>query len=213
MQVWHKILGHRDIDAIKKTPSVVDGMQIDRCGSACSRDCEACIVGKMSKTKFPKKSESRSEAALDLIHSDICGPMQTETPQGKRYILTFIDDHSRYAAIYLLRAKSEALARFRDFQQLMKNQFGRGVKAFRSDRGGEYVSGEFMDFLNSEGIKVRRTAPYSPQQNGVRSITAGNGKMHAGTSRVGETILGRGNRHSQFHSKSSSDSNPGKDTS
>ena len=41
------------------------------------------------------------------------------------------------------------------------------LRAFRSDRGGEFNSGEFVEYCDKLGVKHYTTAPYSPQQNGV----------------------------------------------
>lgn len=121
----------------------------------------------MTRLLFLKESENRSTNTLNLIHSDICGPMQTKTPSGKRYLLTFIDDFSRFTTIYLLKEKSEAFQKFKDFHELVQNEFGRRIKAIRTDRGGEYLNTEFINYLNKNSIKIQRTAPYSPAQNGV----------------------------------------------
>lgn len=121
----------------------------------------------MTRLPFPKESGTKSTSVLDLIHSDVCGPMQTTTAQGKRYILTFIDDFSKYTTIYLLKEKSEAIEKFKKFYQLTRNQFGFGIKALRSDREGEYTGTEFNKFLHKNGIRIQRSAPDTPQQNGV----------------------------------------------
>lgn len=168
---WHRILGHRDMEAVKKIPTsdLIEGMKLASCKLNCGHtdDCETCIKAKMTRLKFPKESENRSTNVLDLIHSDICGPMQTKTPSGKRYLLTFIDDFSRFTTIYLLKEKSEAFQKFKEFHELVQNQFGRKIKMIRTDRGGEYLNTAFISYLNENGIKMQRTAPYSPAQNGV----------------------------------------------
>ena len=46
-------------------------------------------------------------------------------------------------------------------------QLGKKIKALRSDRGGEYLSPEFKDYLAECGIVQQLTSPYTPQQNGV----------------------------------------------
>lgn len=167
---WHSILGHRDIQVVKKLPSgdLVDGIQFGECSKSCNNilNCEICLQGKMSRMKFPN-SNNRAKEKLDLIHSDVCGPMQTVTPSGKRYVLTFIDDHSKFTVIYLIKEKSEVFGKFREFVELCRTMFNRKPKMIRSDRGGEYMSAEFTKFLDREGIRYQRTAPYSPQQNGV----------------------------------------------
>lgn len=89
------------------------------------------------------------------------------TPSGKRYVLTFIDDYSKFTAVYLIKEKSEVFGKFREFVEMCKTMFNRKPKMIRTDRGGEYMSVEFIKFLDQEGIRYQRTAPYSPQQNGV----------------------------------------------
>jgi transposase InsO family protein len=53
------------------------------------------------------------------------------------------------------------------FKALTENQIGKGLKAIRSDRGGEFISGNFKEFCDKHGIKREYTIPRTPQQNGV----------------------------------------------
>lgn len=165
VHVWHRRLGHRDCDAILKMKNLATGMQLTSC--KCSNACEVCLKGKMQRSSFPKHSESKSTGILDLVHTDICGPMRTVTAGGRRYFLTFIDDYSRYSIVYVLRNKSEALKKFEEYVEMAKTQFGRKPKILRSDRGGEFNGKHFKKFLARNGIIGQLTAPYSPQQNGV----------------------------------------------
>lgn len=107
----HEILGHRDINVVKTlgVSDLVDGVSIADCDENCKKvlNCEICLQGNVTRIKFPKKAEDRAKNVLDLVHSDVCGPMQMQTPSAKRYILTFIDDFSRFTTVYLLRHKSE----------------------------------------------------------------------------------------------------------
>lgn len=116
---------------------------------------------------FPIKSENHSSTVLDLIHSDVCGPMQIKTASGKRYLLTFIDDFSRCTTIYLIKEKLEVFQKFKEFHRLMQNQFGKSIKSLRTDREGKYLSNVFINYLNENGIKFRRIASFSSQQNGI----------------------------------------------
>ncbi|KAL0416669.1 UNVERIFIED_CONTAM: Retrovirus-related Pol polyprotein from transposon TNT 1-94 [Sesamum latifolium] len=83
------------------------------------------------------------------------------------YFITFTDDHSRYGYVYLMRYKSEAFGRFKEYRLEVENQTSRKIKALRSDRGGEYLSGEFIDYLKENGILSQWTPPGTPQLNGV----------------------------------------------
>lgn len=57
--------------------------------------CEGCAFGKHCRDSFPSITNWRASPPLVLVHSDICGPMQTLTKVGNRYFLTFIDDCTR----------------------------------------------------------------------------------------------------------------------
>ncbi|KAK9003803.1 hypothetical protein V6N11_018699 [Hibiscus sabdariffa] len=120
----------------------------------------------MTKAPFNRKGERASDL-LGLIHSDVCGPMNTQARGGFHYFITFTDDFSRYGYIYLMRHKSEALEKFKEFRNEVQNQHGKSIKALRSDRGGEYLSHEFDELLKECGIVSQLTPPGTPQWNGV----------------------------------------------
>ena len=92
---------------------------------------------------------------MDLIHSDLCGPMLVTTQSGHLYFMTFIDDYSRKTWIYFLKSKEsdEVLDKFREFRALVENQSGKKIKVLRLDNGGEYTSSGFVDFYNEAWIK------------------------------------------------------------
>ena len=104
-------------------------------------------MGKYTKTAFPS-SDNRLVGVLDLIHSDLCGPMSVVSLRGFEYYVTFIDDHSRKIWIYFLKSKKSegVLQRFQEFKALVENQTGRKVRVLRSNNGGEYTSKEFDGF-------------------------------------------------------------------
>ncbi|GJT50883.1 retrotransposon protein, putative, ty1-copia subclass [Tanacetum coccineum] len=106
-------------------------------------------------------------ANLGIIHTDICGSLRHMSRQGASYFITFTDDYSRYGYIYLLKHKHEVFETFKVFKNEVENQLGKTIKAIRSDRGGEYISQEFKDYLKVNGIVQQLTPPYTPQHNGV----------------------------------------------
>jgi transposase InsO family protein len=81
--------------------------------------------------------------------------------------MLIIDDYSRLTWVSFLKEKSEAFEKFNVFKALTENQTGKILKAVRSDRGGEFSSGEFKEFCDKHGIKRKYTIPGNPQQNGV----------------------------------------------
>ena len=74
--------------------------------------CQGCVEGKFFRRPFKPVGEVRAKKRLELIHSDVRGPFDTQSFLGKRYFITFIDDYSRCTAVYFMKLKSEALEKF-----------------------------------------------------------------------------------------------------
>ena len=83
----------------------------------------------------------------------------TSLTGGYEYFITFIDDYSRYRYIYLMRHKFEAFDKFKEFKAKVESHRGKSIKSLRSDRGGEYLLGEFRQFLEDYGITSQLAAP------------------------------------------------------
>lgn len=163
---WHARYGHLHFRVLHNLTAkkMVDGVpMIDRV----EKFCDGCALGKQHRAPFPRASSYRSECGLELVHGDLCGPITPATPSGNRYFLLIVDDHSRYMWVEMLRTKDEAFRFFRKIKALAENERDVKLKAFRTDRGGEFNSIEFSDYCDEHGIKRYTTAPYSPQQNGV----------------------------------------------
>ncbi|KAL0312603.1 UNVERIFIED_CONTAM: Retrovirus-related Pol polyprotein from transposon TNT 1-94 [Sesamum radiatum] len=134
---------------------------------SCRGACEACLQGKQHKRPFPSGTSWRAKAVLELIHTDVCGPMRTPSHEQNRYFILFIDDYSRMTWVYFMREKSEVFKIFKKFKNLVEKQSGQRIKVLRSDRGKEYNNSEFDKFCEEEGIDHQTTVSYNPQQNGV----------------------------------------------
>jgi transposase InsO family protein len=128
--------------------------------------CKGCALGKYTKTTFPS-SDNRAAGILDLIHSNVSGPMSSTSLTGSLYYVVFIDDFSQKSWIFFMKTKGQVFSQFQEFKALVENQTGKKIKELRSDNGGEYTSKEFMDFCAREGIRRELIVPYNPQQNGV----------------------------------------------
>ena len=77
--------------------------------------CEPCLMGKMTKTPFSRTMERASDL-LEIIRTDVCGPVSIEARGGCRYFLTFTDDLSRYGYIYLMKHKSKRVKSSSNFR-------------------------------------------------------------------------------------------------
>jgi hypothetical protein len=103
--------------SLKKLENMVDGMNLKEV--PLHHVCEACIEGKHQRTSFPKDEASRASKLLELVHSDVCGPMKTASRGGARYIVSFIDDFSRKTHVYLLKVKGEVFDKFKAYKALV----------------------------------------------------------------------------------------------
>ena len=177
--VWHFRLGHLNYTYMNQLmkKEMVNGMNYAS-GTQTQKICEACVLGKMQKKPFPKQSQHRTTRPYEIVHSDVCGPIQVESKGGSRYMLTFTDDYSRYTTVYFIKSKNEVLSKFMEYVNSVDKLTGRhitklnilseeDVKFLRSDNGGEYTSNSFAKFCTEKGISHQFTVPYCPQQNRV----------------------------------------------
>ena len=162
IDTWHQRLGHINEQYVQKLSK--QGI-IDATGQLSF--CENCVETKTTRKPFKPVGEIKSSRKLQLVHSDVCGPMETQSIGGHRYFVTFIDDYSRYSAVYFIKRKSEVFDKFKEFEAVISNESGEHIGTLRTDNGGEYLSTEFENYLTSKGIRHELTVPYSPQQNGV----------------------------------------------
>ena len=96
--LWHSRLGH--INETRLTKLYKDGY-FKPFTYIPYGTCEPCLLGKMTKLPFKGKGQCATEI-LELIHSDVYGPMSVTARGGFSYFITFIDDYSRYGYVYLM---------------------------------------------------------------------------------------------------------------
>jgi hypothetical protein len=163
-ELWHRRMAHLHHGALGGLRVVVTGephISIEN-----QNVCRGCVLGNFAKASFPN-GDTRLAGILDLVHTDMCGPMTRRSLSGCEYYITFIDDYSRKTWIYFLKAKSEVFTWFQEFKDLMENQSGKRIKVLRSDNRGGCSSRQFVDLCAQQGIRRQMTVPYNPQQNGV----------------------------------------------
>ena len=165
MNIWHRRMGHLGEDYVRKLARMVDGMEIK--SRTTVGVCEACLEGKQHRQPSHQPA-TRATEPLELIHSDLCGPIEPASYGGTKYYLLFTDDFTGMTHIYPLKKKSSAdvLEKFREYKPEMEKQTGKVIKRLRTDGGGEYEKWMRLH-LKGSGIIHETTAPYSPDQNGV----------------------------------------------
>jgi hypothetical protein len=149
-ELWHRRMAHFHHGALGVLREMVTG--VPNFNTEHQELCKGCALGKYTKIVFPI-SDGRVVGILDLIHSDVCGPMSSASFTGFLYYVIFIDDFSRKSWIFFMKTKGQVFSWFQEFKALVENQTGKKIRVLRTDNGGEYTSKEFMDFCAGEGIR------------------------------------------------------------
>lgn len=166
LMLWHMRCGHLNENDLKKLASkeMVKGLHFK---PEKMPFCDVCAESKQAATPYPKSSNRSSSGLLNLVHSDICGPMRYVSNGGSRYFITFIDEYSNWVEVFFLKQKNEAINAFKKYKAMVENQTNCKIKCLRTDNGLEYCSAEFNKILEESGIRRELSTPYSPQQSGT----------------------------------------------
>jgi len=95
VDIWHQRFGHinfNDLLLLQKR-GMVEGLLVLK---PFHIDCDACALGKLHSDEFPMNANRRRRDILELVHTYLCGPMQTRLLGGTYYFLLFIDDYTRF---------------------------------------------------------------------------------------------------------------------
>ena len=163
---WHFRLAHLVVEAVRKL-SIEDNdiLSIQKVPRGV---CPGCVYGKMARKPFPSVlASSRATQPLEIVHSDLAGPIDPKSLEGALYLLIYTDNFTRYKVGYLLKRKSEAFDRFQEYKALVEKQQCKVIRKLRTDGEGEYMSNEFCHLLQQERLEIQRTTSYTPQSNGV----------------------------------------------
>eukprot|EP00798_Chlamydomonas_sp_ICE-L_P008740 gene8740-biopygen13521 len=162
-QQWHARLGHVGITTLQKMiqNNVVTGMAV--LGDVMGK-CMSCTLGKFKKSPYPLQSPP--DGPLDLLYSDVCGPLPCGL-NGHKYFVTVRDRFSGYSMVKTVHEKKEAATFIIQCIESLERGTTFTVKAIRLDRGGEYTSTSLLSYLSSKGIIAQHTATECSASNGT----------------------------------------------
>lgn len=164
--LWHRRMGHLNFSDINKLPDCTDGVTLSAEKNKRMLTCTTCSEGKQSRQPFNNVG-SRATQPLEIVHSDVCGPMEALSLGGMRYFINFVDDYTRKVYVYFMKDKLNVLNIFKDFKNRVENERETKVKVLRTDNGTEFCNHDFDKYLKSCGIAHQTSTPYTPQQNGL----------------------------------------------
>lgn len=154
--LWHRRMGHLSRKSLQRMSLPVS-----------KEICSDCIKGKATRLPFTKCQFPRSNRIGELIHTDLCGPMDIMTKNGEQYFQVIIDDYSHFTQVFLLKQKNEATENIINYVNSLENQHRTKVFKIRCDNGGEFKNKRLNEFAKQKGIRLQLTMPYTSQQNGV----------------------------------------------
>ncbi|KAJ0922526.1 putative RNA-directed DNA polymerase [Helianthus annuus] len=161
LNLWHSRLGHPSNPVLSV---LKDSLNLKFTNN--DIPCEVCHRAKQHRVPFPL-SDHKTSSLGELIHLDVWGPYRIQSREGYKYFLSVVDDYSRAVWVYLMEHKNEVFDNIKSFFNMIKTQFGKTIKTFRSDNGTEFVNHQTKNFFNTNGIIHQTTCPYTPQQNGI----------------------------------------------
>lgn len=162
---WHRKMGHIGLTNLKKLTSMCNGLNMSDFKNL-ELICSVCAQAKMCR-KPHNTVRQRATRPLQIVHSDVCGPIDPPTFDGKCYFLVVIDDFTHYCEVYLLEKKSEVFEHLKAYIQKSENSHQLKVSKIRCDNGGEYSSLKLKSWCRDKGITLDYTVPRTPQLDGT----------------------------------------------
>jgi len=148
------------VHMIKLAPDLKGTVIVDDLG-----DCLACIKGKLKCMPIGKGPAPRVDRPMAMVHSDICGPFNTQLIYHKCYFVSFIDDYSHFMHIYFMATKDQVFAKFKEF--IAASPHCLAVRVLQLDNGSEYTSHKFQAYLEQHSIAHQPAPPHTPELNSV----------------------------------------------
>ncbi|GJR89652.1 retrovirus-related pol polyprotein from transposon TNT 1-94 [Tanacetum coccineum] len=165
--LWHRRLAHLNFGAINHLArhGLVQGLfklKFEK-----DRMCFACAMGKGKKKSYKPKSEDTNQEKLNLLHMDLCGPINVASFNEKKYILVIVDDYSRFTWVKCLRSKDEAPDFIIKFLKMIQLRLKAPVRRIRTYNGIEFVNQTLCEYYEKVGISHETFVARSLWQNGV----------------------------------------------
>ena len=101
LKMWYKRLGHNNFTELSKLIEHIEGMLIS---DSLVDVCEICELNKPKKQPIAKDCTTRAKTVLDIVHTEILGPITPEAVDGHKYAIGFVDSFSRYYRVIFMKS-------------------------------------------------------------------------------------------------------------
>jgi hypothetical protein len=152
-KLWHERYGHLSFHYLHQliSKNMVKGLPKINFYKG---ECSTCSMDMHLEEKFDKGKSWRALVVLELVHTILVGPFSVTSVRKGRYVLTFIDDFSRYTWVYFLDHKNEEFNKFLAFKSHVEKQSSKAIKVLHMDNESRYVNSRLRDFCELEGIDL-----------------------------------------------------------
>nr|GEZ96786.1 hypothetical protein [Tanacetum cinerariifolium] len=163
--LWHRRLSHLNFDYINLLSKKDVVIGLPKLKYVKGQLCSSCEMSKAKRSSFKSKAVLSSKGRLNLLHMDLCGPMRVASRNGKKYILVFVNDYSRYTWTIFLRSKDETPEVLKEFLTMIQRNLQASVITVRTDRGTKFLNKPLNEFFKEEGIEHQTSTARTPEQN------------------------------------------------
>jgi Reverse transcriptase (RNA-dependent DNA polymerase) len=176
----HARFGHINKEYLRAIPNAVADLIVLAPGK--KTFCEPCVLGRQRRRPNRTMQVMRATKVGQKLHMDLCGGGYTfasrETQEGEGFselpasqggaklFLVITDDYSRWRSVVPMKKKSDTVDEVMKYVIELKTK-GMAVEAVRCDGGGEFVNERLSKWLGWNGIKMEKSSPYTPEQNGM----------------------------------------------
>lgn len=162
LSVWHRRFGHFNNESIKP---VAKNKALQNISKYYEEFCPICTLHQMKSSNSHCSFRVSATRPLELIHSDIVGPVEPTSQGGSKYFVSFIDDYSRHTVVFPMKSTIDVLFKFDDYRRLSENSHGMKILTIRTGSRVEYTSNDFKEYLGNHRIEHQLIIPDVPQQN------------------------------------------------
>ena len=153
LQGLHERYGHISFETLKYLPGA-KGLSGTGTGT-----CKACLKSKSTNppSKPSPTGSIRTTRVMEPIHADLIGPLSKEW-LGKKYILTILDDYSRYCTAIPIRDKTHASEKTKEWILALETTTGNKTAFIQTDWGTEF--NDLITWGTKRGTRTKETIPY-----------------------------------------------------
>ena len=166
-QLWHRRMGHISSTYVNRLPQVAQGVD-DLIYNLTTASCTICSKSKLTR-KPCLKDRDRASRPCEILHADLLFVNPVSFPHQNKYILSLLDDFSRYAQVFPIKTKTETSKALKSGLHFLQSLFPTPgqFRIFRSDCGTEFTSETCRQVLDQFGIHLQLAEPNQHEHNGT----------------------------------------------